>query len=134
MAASEDAVMGDLIWRTAARIGLISPCFPRSRGVPRVDDRRIIGGTLNHVEPHFVKARDCIASINWHEEPCYRDDRNCRDDNLFDSIPNRGVWTLAWDKICIDFSRHGIFFLKFEMIDDDETRCRGNRDHSRAPF
>lgn len=73
MAASGDAVIGDLICRAPAQISLISICFPRSRGVPCVDDRRIIGGTLNHVEPHFVKACNCIASINWHEEPCDRD-------------------------------------------------------------
>jgi putative transposase len=40
------AAMSDLIWLTPAQMRLISPCFPLSHGIPRVDDRRIISGII----------------------------------------------------------------------------------------
>jgi transposase len=46
MATFGDAAMSDLIWLTPAQMRLISPCFPLSHGVPRVDDRRIISGII----------------------------------------------------------------------------------------
>jgi putative transposase len=38
--------MSDLIWLTDEQMARISPYFPRSHGVPRVDDRRIISGII----------------------------------------------------------------------------------------
>lgn len=38
--------MSDLIWLSDEQMGRISPYFPRSHGVPRVDDRRIISGII----------------------------------------------------------------------------------------
>lgn len=38
--------MSDLIWLTDEQMERISPYFPLSHGVPRVDDRRIISGII----------------------------------------------------------------------------------------
>ena len=38
--------MTDLIWLSKAQMRRIEPYFPMSRGVPRVDDRRIISGII----------------------------------------------------------------------------------------
>lgn len=38
--------MSDLIWLTDKQMERISPYFPLSHGVPRVDDRRIISGII----------------------------------------------------------------------------------------
>ena len=38
--------MSDLIWLSGAQMRRIEPHFPRSHGVPRVDDRRIVSGII----------------------------------------------------------------------------------------
>jgi transposase len=38
--------MRDLIWLNDEQMARISPYFPRSHGVPRVDDRKIISGII----------------------------------------------------------------------------------------
>ena len=38
--------MSDLIWLSEAQMRRIEPYFPLPHGVPRVDDRRIIGGII----------------------------------------------------------------------------------------
>ena len=38
--------MSDLIWLSAAQMRRIEPYFPLSHGLPRVDDRRIVGGII----------------------------------------------------------------------------------------
>jgi transposase len=38
--------MSDLIWLSEAQMRRISPHFPLSHGVPRVDDRRVISGII----------------------------------------------------------------------------------------
>jgi len=38
--------MSDLYWLSEAQMRSISPYFPRSHGVPRVDDRRVISGII----------------------------------------------------------------------------------------
>ena len=38
--------MRGLYWLSADRLKLIEPCFPQSRGVPRVDDLRVISGII----------------------------------------------------------------------------------------
>ncbi len=38
--------MRDLYWLSEAQMRRISPYFPRSHGVPRVDDRRVISGII----------------------------------------------------------------------------------------
>jgi transposase len=40
------ALMSDLFLLSEAQIARISPYFPRSHGVPRVDDRRVVSGIV----------------------------------------------------------------------------------------
>jgi len=37
----------DLFWISHAQLKCINPYFPRSRDVPRVDDRRVISGIIH---------------------------------------------------------------------------------------
>jgi putative transposase len=46
MAASGGVAMADLFLLSAAQMRRISPYFPLSHGVPRVDDRRVISGIV----------------------------------------------------------------------------------------
>ena len=39
--------MSDKFWLTEAQLTRLKPFFPRSRGVPRVDDRRVISGIID---------------------------------------------------------------------------------------
>ena len=39
--------MGHLFWLSEAQMRRIEPCFPRSHGIPRVDDRRVISGIVH---------------------------------------------------------------------------------------
>lgn len=36
--------MSDQFWLTKAQLKRIEPFFPRTRGIPRVDDRRVVSG------------------------------------------------------------------------------------------
>ena len=38
--------MSDLFLLTRSQMARISPCFPLSHGVPRVDDRRVVSGII----------------------------------------------------------------------------------------
>jgi hypothetical protein len=38
--------MSDLFWLTDARMARLEPCFPKSHGKPRVDDRRVLNGII----------------------------------------------------------------------------------------
>jgi len=38
--------MSDMFWLSEAQMRRIEPYFPRSHGVPRVDDRRVISGII----------------------------------------------------------------------------------------
>ena len=38
--------MSDLFWLTEAQVDRLRPYFPRSRGKPRVDDRRVLSGII----------------------------------------------------------------------------------------
>lgn len=38
--------MSDLFWLSKAQMRRIEPYFPRSHGIPRVDDRRVISGII----------------------------------------------------------------------------------------
>ena len=39
--------MSDQFWLTKAQLKRIEPFFPRTRGIPRVDDRRLISGIVH---------------------------------------------------------------------------------------
>lgn len=45
--------MSDLIWLTQTQMRRIEPFFPLSHGVPRVDDRRVIGGPQGDQQHHL---------------------------------------------------------------------------------
>lgn len=39
--------MSDQFWLTKAQLKRIEPHFPKSRGVPRADDRRVVSGIIH---------------------------------------------------------------------------------------
>jgi putative transposase len=49
--------MSDLFWLTNSQLNKIKPYFPPSRGVPRVDDLRVISGII-HVLKRGLQWRD----------------------------------------------------------------------------
>lgn len=58
--------MADLFWLTEAQIQRISPFFPLSHGVPRVDDQRVVSGIL-HVIRNGLRWRDAPAECGPHK-------------------------------------------------------------------
>src|SRR3979490_1175138 len=52
--------MSDQFWLTKAQLKRIEPFFPRTRGIPRVDDRRVISGII-HVIRNGLRWRDAPA-------------------------------------------------------------------------
>ncbi len=52
--------MADLFWLTEAQVARISPFFPLSQGVPRVDDQRVVSGII-HVIRNGLRWRDAPA-------------------------------------------------------------------------
>ena len=49
--------MKDLFWLTETQLNKLKPYFPVSRGVPRVDDLRVISGII-HVLKRGLQWRD----------------------------------------------------------------------------
>jgi transposase len=39
--------MSTLFWLSEAQVARLRPCFPKSHGVPRVDDRRVFSGMIS---------------------------------------------------------------------------------------
>ena len=58
--------MSDLFWLTKPQIRRIEPYFPRSHGVPRVDDRRIVSGII-FVIRNGLRWRDAPAAYGPHK-------------------------------------------------------------------
>ena len=58
--------MSDLFWLTKKQMRRIEPYFPRSHGVPRVDDRRIVSGII-FVIRNGLRWRDAPASYGPHK-------------------------------------------------------------------
>jgi len=52
--------MSDHFWLSTDQMALIAPQFPRSRGKPRVDDRRVLSGII-HVIRNGLRWRDAPA-------------------------------------------------------------------------
>lgn len=52
--------MSDQFWLTKAQLKRIEPHFPKSRGVPRADDRRVVSGII-HVIRNGLRGRDAPA-------------------------------------------------------------------------
>ena len=38
--------MGEFYWLTEAQVARLMPFFPKSRGKPRVDDRKVLSGII----------------------------------------------------------------------------------------
>ena len=49
--------MTDHFWLTEAQLSRLKPCFPRSHGVPRADDRKVVSGII-HVIRNGLRWRD----------------------------------------------------------------------------
>ena len=58
--------MSDHYWLSEAQIKRIKPYFPRSHGVPRVDDRRVLSGII-HVLKRGLQWRDAPAGYGPHK-------------------------------------------------------------------
>ena len=58
--------MSDHYWLSETQIERIKPYFPHSHGVPRVDDRRVLGGII-HVLKRGLQWRDAPAEYGPHK-------------------------------------------------------------------
>ena len=58
--------MAELFLLSRAQMRRIEPFFPRSRGLPRVDDRRVISGIV-YVIRHGLQWRDAPRSYGPHK-------------------------------------------------------------------
>jgi len=58
--------MSDLFWLSKAQMRRIEPYFPRSHGIPRVDDRRVISGII-FVIRNGLRWRDAPADYGPHK-------------------------------------------------------------------
>ncbi len=62
----EDPPISDQFWLTKAQLKRIEPHFPKSRGVPRADDRRVVSGII-HVIRNGLRWRDAPADYGLHK-------------------------------------------------------------------
>jgi transposase len=62
----EDLPMSDQFWLTKAQLKHLEPFFPRTRGIPRVDDRRVVSGIV-HVIRNGLRWRDAPAVYGPHK-------------------------------------------------------------------
>jgi putative transposase len=58
--------MYDQFWLTKAQLKRIEPFFPRARGIPRVDDRRVVSGII-YVIRNGLRWRDAPAVYGPHK-------------------------------------------------------------------
>ena len=58
--------MSDQFWLSAEQLARIKPYFPLSRGVPRVDDRKVISGII-HVIRNGLRWRDAPEVYGPHK-------------------------------------------------------------------
>ena len=58
--------MSDHFWLSEEQLSRIQPYFPRSHGVPRVDDRKVISGII-HVIRNGLRWRDAPAVYGPHK-------------------------------------------------------------------
>ena len=62
----ETCIMSDLFWLTEARMERLRPFFPKSRGVPRVDDRRVSSGII-FIDRNGLRWRDAPREYGPHK-------------------------------------------------------------------
>ena len=58
--------MRDLFWLTEAQLERLRPFFPKTRGIPRVDDRRVLSGII-FVNRNGLRWRDAPAEYGPHK-------------------------------------------------------------------
>ncbi|KPF75123.1 transposase [Brevundimonas sp. AAP58] len=58
--------MNDLFWLTDEQMARLEPCFPKSHGRPRVDDRRVLSGII-FVNRNGLRWRDAPAAYGPHK-------------------------------------------------------------------
>jgi putative transposase len=58
--------MSDQFWLTKAQLKRIEPFFPRTRGIPHLDDRRVVSGIV-HVIRNGLRWRDAPAVYGPHK-------------------------------------------------------------------
>src|SRR5258705_11372886 len=61
-ARQEDLPMSDQFWLAKAQLKRLEPFFPRTRGVPRVDDRRVVSGIVRAIR-NGLRWRDAPARL-----------------------------------------------------------------------
>jgi transposase len=62
----EDLSMSDQFWLTETQLKRIEPYFPKSRGVPRMDDRRVVSGII-HIIRNGLRWRDAPEAYGPHK-------------------------------------------------------------------
>ncbi len=58
--------MSDLFWLTEAQMARLRPFFPKSRGRPRVDDRRVLSGII-FINRNGLRWRDAPKEYGPHK-------------------------------------------------------------------
>jgi len=58
--------MSDLFWLTDEQVERLQPFFPKSRGKPRVDDRRVLSGIV-FVNRNELRRRDASSAYGPHK-------------------------------------------------------------------
>jgi len=58
--------MSDLLWLSDAQMARLEPCFPKSHGKPRVDDRRVLSGII-FINRNGLRWRDAPAEYGPHK-------------------------------------------------------------------
>jgi len=76
--------MSDLFLLSPTQMSKIEPFFPRSHGVPRVDDRRVISGIV-YVLKHGLQWRDAPSGYGPHKT-LYNRFRRWTEMGVFDRI------------------------------------------------
>ena len=76
--------MSDLFLLSPAQMSKIEPFFPRSHGVPRVDDRRVISGIV-YVIKHGLQWKDAPREYGPHKT-LYNRFRRWTEMGVFDRI------------------------------------------------
>ncbi len=85
--------MTDHYWLSEKQLTRIKPYFPRSHGVPRVDDRRVLSGII-HVLKRGLQWRDAPAEYGPHKTLYNRFIRWSKlgvFDNIFKTLSSRDV-------------------------------------------
>src|SRR5260370_19255714 len=100
-ARQEDLPMSDQFWLTKAQLKRIEPFFPRTRGIPRVDDRRVVSGII-YVIRNGLRWRDAPAGYCPHKTLHNRFAR-CSRMGIFDRIfANLAAESGPPDRVMID--------------------------------